>query len=69
MHMELVVIGMENKIVEELRRRGIKVILVPGNEIFVYMNFPHCGFQELVGEAAKRYVSLLVESPYTIEHY
>jgi len=42
---------------------------VPGNEIVVYMNFPHCGFQELVGEAAKRYVSLLVESPYTIEHY
>jgi transposase len=69
-HMELVVIGMENgKIIEELRRRGVKVILVPGNEIAVYMNFPHSGFQELVGEAAKRYVSLLVESPYTIEHY
>ena len=67
--MELVVMGMEDKIAEELRRRGIKVILVPGNEIVVYMDFPHSGFQELVGEAARRYVPLLVESPYTIEYY
>jgi hypothetical protein len=32
----------------------MKVILVPGNEIAVYTNFPHSGFQEIVVEAAER---------------
>jgi len=69
--MEVVVVGRDNAtVVEELRRRGMKVIVVPGDEVVVYVNFPHTGFQELVGEDAERYIqSILAESAYFIEYY
>ncbi len=66
--MEVVVIGTDRpNVAEELRRRGIKVIMVPGNEVIVYIT--HTGFQELDGDVAERYISSLLELPYLIEYY
>ncbi len=66
--MEVVVVGMERKdIIEKLRRRGVRVLVVPGSELTIYfLN----GFQELVGEEAERYVSHLLEDwTYFVEYY
>ncbi len=69
--MEVVVVGMESRyvttVIEELKRRGIKVILVPGNVLTIYTF--HNGFQELDGDAAERYISSLLEPLYLIEYY
>jgi len=68
--MEIIVIEIESEYaaaVEELRRRGAKVVLVPGNALAVYAF--HSGFQELDGDAAKLYISSLLESAYFIEYY
>jgi hypothetical protein len=67
--MEVVAVGIENKYVavaEELQRRGVRVFIVPGNELVVYTYFS--GFQELTGEDAERYISSLLEA-YYIEYY
>jgi len=69
--MELAVIGMESKyvtVVEELRRRGMKVIMVPGNTV-VYISDPRTGFRELDDDVAEHCISSLLESAYLIEYY
>jgi len=70
--MEVVVIGTDSKyatIVEKMRQRGMKIIMVPGNTVVIYKFDPHTGFQELTGEDAERYISLFLESTYCIEYY
>jgi predicted phosphoribosyltransferase len=71
--MERAVIGMESKYVaavEELRRRGVKVYIVPGSEVVIYINYPYTGFRELTDEEAERYISSLLEdSTYFVEYY
>jgi len=62
--MEVAVIGTDSKyatIVEKMRRRGMKVIMVPGNTLVIYKFGPHTGFQELDGDVAERYISSLLE--------
>jgi hypothetical protein len=68
--MEVVVIGnTHTDIVKELRQRGVKVVTVPGNMVLVYKFDPYTGFQELDGDIAERYISLLLESPYFVEYF
>jgi len=60
--MEVVVVGIEHKrLAEELRRRGVKVAVVPGNALIVYRFGHRSGFQELDGPAAELYISQLVQ--------
>jgi hypothetical protein len=61
--MEVVVIGMGRytilkDVVEKLRHR-VKVILVPGDELVVYINSPRSGFKELYGKDAEHYLKSL----------
>jgi hypothetical protein len=68
--MEVVVIGMENRyaaVAEELRRRGIRVIMVPGNTLTIYAF--NNGFQELDGEEAERYIQRFLNSVYIVEYF
>lgn len=60
--MEVVVIGMDKyakEVVEKLRRRGIRVFIVPGKEVVVYRF--NSGFQELDGGDAVRYLLSLLD--------
>jgi len=62
--MEVVVIGTDSKyatIVEKMRQREMKVIMVPGNTVVIHKFGPHTGFQELDGDVVERYISLLLE--------
>jgi len=62
--MEVVVVGTDSRyvaVVKELRQRGMKVIMVPGDTLVIYKVGPHTGFQELDGDVAEHYISSLLE--------